>query len=401
MLRVGTFTALRRNPNYRLYWIGALTSNLGTWMQFVAQGWLVYELTGSTLMLGVVGFAQSAPFLVLSLYGGVLADRFERRRLMVWTQTGMMIQGFVLAGMTLSGTVTAWWVVALAAIYGAINAINTPVRQAIVADLVRRDDLQNAIALNSLQFQSSRTVGPAIAGVILASYGAGWCFLANALSFIAVIFTLLRMELPPLEPRPRPPALAAIGESLRYVRSEPILLAALLLTAVPSLFSMPYQHLMPAVASDVLRTGPEGFGVLQSASGIGAVVSAFAIASLGRRGGGTTQLVALVVGGVGVTAFGLSTLVPASIVAVFVAGLGHMAFMSLNMTGIHSRVAEEMRGRVTALLTMMVFGLQPMSALLSGAVAEAIGVQSALALSGILCAGIAIVVAILVPKLRA
>jgi len=164
---------------------------------------------------------------------------------------------------------------------------------------------------------------------------------------------------------------------------------------------MPYQHLMPAVASDVLRTGPEGFGVLQSASGIGAVVSAFAIASLGRRGGGTTQLVALIVGGVGVTAFGLSTLVPASVVAVFVAGLGHMAFMSLNMTGIHSRVTEEMRGRVTALLTMMVFGLQPLSALLSGAVAAAIGVQNTLALSGFFCAGIAIAAAILVPKLRA
>src|SRR5688572_2687999 len=179
--RLETFASLRKHSNFRHYWIGALISNIGTWTQTVAQGWLVYQLTGSAAMLGWLGFAQSAPFLLFALYGGVLADRFERRRLMIWTQSGMMLVAFVLAFLTLTGLATVWHVLVLVLANGVVNAFNTPVRQSIVSDLVPKEDLANAIAINSTQFQSSRTLGPALAGILLAAVGPGWCFLVNGL----------------------------------------------------------------------------------------------------------------------------------------------------------------------------------------------------------------------------
>src|SRR5437879_6067110 len=174
--RFSTFSSLQNNPNFRLYWAGACLSNIGTWMQMVAQGWLVYQLTGSPLLLGLVSFAGSIPILFLSLFGGVLADRFERRRLMVWTQTGMMLLAFLLAVLTLRQVVTVWQIMAIAFMNGVVNAFNAPVRQSIIADLVPRRDLQNAIAINSAQFQTSRMLGPALAGLTLAAFGPGWCF---------------------------------------------------------------------------------------------------------------------------------------------------------------------------------------------------------------------------------
>src|SRR5689334_22182348 len=171
-----TFRSLRNNANFRLYWTGSFVSNFGTWMQSVAQGYLVYQLTGSTFMLGVVGFAQSIPFLFLALFGGMLADRFERRRLMVWTQTGLMLLAFLLAFLTLTGIVTVWQVLAIALANGVVNAFNVPVRQSIISDLVDKEHLANAIAMNSTQVQLSRTLGPALAGVMLALTSAGWCF---------------------------------------------------------------------------------------------------------------------------------------------------------------------------------------------------------------------------------
>src|SRR3989442_48628 len=206
-----TFSSLRRNANFRLYWTGSFVSNFGTWMQSVAQGYLVYQLTGSTFMLGMVGFAQSVPFLFFALFGGVLADRFERRRLMVVTQSALMLLAFLLAYLTLSGRVTVWMVLAIALANGVVNAFNVPVRQSIISDLVAREDLSNAIAMNSTQVQLSRVTGPALAGIMLAATGAGWCFFVNAVSFLAVIWTLLVMDVPPLAATARRSALFAMG----------------------------------------------------------------------------------------------------------------------------------------------------------------------------------------------
>src|SRR5262245_1629628 len=263
-----TFRSLRKNANFRLYWTGAFVSNFGTWMQTVAQGYLVYQLTGSTFMLGVVGFAQSIPFLFFALFGGVLADRFERRRLMVVTQSALMLLAFLLAYLTLSGAVTVWMVLAIALANGVVNAFNVPVRQSIISDLVDKDDLSNAIAMNSTQVQLSRVTGPALAGIMLAVTGAGWCFFLNAVSFLAVIWTLLVMEVPPLAGTSRRSALSSIVEALGYVRRQPTICALLLMAAVPSLFALPYQQMLPAFAGPILNVGPGGLGLMQSAAGL-------------------------------------------------------------------------------------------------------------------------------------
>ena len=401
LARIETFRSLRNNPNYRLYWCGALTSNVGTWMQTVAQGWLVYQLTGSSFMLGVVGFAQSLPFLLFALYGGVLADRFERRRLMLWTQSGMLVLAFLLAFLTLTGLVTVWHVLVIVFLNGIVNAFNTPVRQSIVSDLVRKEDLANAIAVNSTQFQSSRTLGPALAGALLAAFGPGWCFFLNGVSFLAVIWTLVVMDVPPLPPRRRPPALQSVHEALLYVRDEPVIRALLVAAGIPSLFGMAYMFLLPAFAESVLQAGPAGLGVLQSAVGIGALAGALTIASLPARWrSGATMIGALLVLGASLGAFGASQSFALSVAFLFAVGFGQMVYNNLRMTFVQSLAADEMRGRVLSLLTLATFGLQPLGAVEAGAIASAIGPGWAMLLNGAACLVLGAVVWSRWPRLR-
>ena len=222
--RPDTFGPLRRHPNFRLYWSGALLSNVGTWMQTLAQSWLVYQLTGSALLLGTVNFLEGLPALFLSLLGGVLADRIERRTLMLGTQIVQMLLAFLLAGLTLVQAVRVEHVMVIAFLSGLVNAINTPVRQGIISDLVPRRDLQNAIAVNSAQFQTSQLLGPAIAGLVVARAGAGWAFLLNGLSFVAVIVSLVRLRLPPWTPPARRLSLwQSAGEGVRFVFRHEVL----------------------------------------------------------------------------------------------------------------------------------------------------------------------------------
>src|SRR5688572_6352754 len=235
--RLDTFGALRRHPNFRLYWVGALCSNIGTWMQTLAQSWLVYELTGSALLLGVVSFVQGVPALFLSLVGGVLADRIERRTLMIATQTINMVLAFLLAGLTLSGLVRVEHVLVIAFLSGLVNAINTPVRQGIISDLVPRADLQNAVAVSSAQFQTSQLLGPAIAGVIVAAFGAGWAFLLNGLSFIGVLFSLTRLRLPLWQPPERKlPLWQSAQEGIAFVFRHEVLGTLVLIAGIPAIF---------------------------------------------------------------------------------------------------------------------------------------------------------------------
>ncbi|HEY3080003.1 MAG TPA: MFS transporter [Chloroflexota bacterium] len=402
LARIETFRSLREHPNFRLYWCGALTSNVGTWTQTVAQGWLVYQLTGSTFMLGVVGFVQSLPFLLFALYGGVLADRLERRRLMVWTQIGMMVLAFLLALLTLTGLVVVWHVLVIVFLNGIVNAFNTPVRQSIVSDLVPRKDLANAIAINSTQFQSSRTLGPALAGVLLAAVGPGWCFFLNGVSFVAVIWTLLVMQVPALPPRPRPPALQSVREALVYVRGHALIWTLLLAAGIPSLFGMAYMFLLPAFAETVLDAGPAGLGVLQSAVGIGALAGALTIASLPARWrGGATMLAALVVLGLALAAFGASQAFVLSVAALFAVGFSQMVYNNLRMTFVQGLAADEMRGRVLSLLTLATFGLQPLGAIEAGALAGVIGPGLAMLLNGGVCLVLGVLVWARSPRLRA
>jgi MFS family permease len=392
--KLDTFRSLRNNPNYRLYWYGALTSNVGTWMQQVAQGWLVYQLTGSALMLGTVSFATSIPVLFFSLWGGVLADRFERRRLMVWTQSASMLLAFILSFLTLKGVETITHIVVLAFLNGVANAFNAPVRQSIVSDLVKKEDLQNAIAINSTQFQLSQSLGPAFAGLTLAAVGPGWCFFLNGLSFLAVIWTLVVMDVPPLPPRKRASALQSIKESFVYVRGQPVITGLLFMAAVPALFGTPFRSMLPAFAESVLRVGPTGLGVMQSAVGLGAVCGALTMASVGPkwRSGGI-QLGAVMLMGFALEGFGLSKIYVLTVVLLFVVGFAQMTYNTLNQTFLQHMVADEMRGRVLSVLTLVTFGLMPFGAMQAGVVANSLGPPMSMVLGGCVCvlAGLAIV----------
>jgi MFS family permease len=396
-----TFRALRNNPNYRRYWLGQLTSNMGTWVQTVAQGWLVYQLTSSPFMLGVVGFVQMAPVFLFSLYGGVMADRIERRRLMVWTQTGMMICAFALAMLTLGGVVTIEHVLLFAFLSGSINAFNTPVRQSIVSDLVRKEDLKNAIAINSTQFQLSAFLGPALAGLTIALVGVGWCFFFKAISNLAVLWTLVTIHLPPLPPRRKVSALNSIREAFSYIRGQPMAMALLVVAAIPSLFARPYQTMLPAFAEDVLQAGPTGLGILQSAAGLGAVCGSLAIASVpDKRKSGAILLGAVFALGAALGAFGLSSTFTVSVVTLFVVGFAQMAYGALNQTFLQHMVPDEMRGRVLSVLTLATFGMQPFGSMQSGTLAALLGPQLALALGGCVCALSALVILSRWPALR-
>jgi MFS family permease len=384
--RPGMFSSIQTNPNFRLYWGGAFVSNVGTWMQSVAQGWLVYQLTGSTFLLGAVSFAGSIPILFLSLFGGALADRFERRRLMVVTQTGLMILAFLLAALDFAKVITVWQIMGIAFLSGVINAFNAPVRQSLIADLVPRNQLQNAIALNSAQFQSSRVIGPAIAGITLAAVGPAWCFFINGASFLAVIAALLLVVVPPLPPRSPQSIFRNVQEGLQYVWHEPTIFALLLVATIPGLFGQPYQPLLPAVVSSVLHYNAIGLGLLESSAGAGSVVGALIVASLAQsKQRGRLQLYMLTLFGIGLILFSQSRWMPLSMALVFIIGLASMAYSSLNQTFLHSLVSDEMRGRLMSLFTLTTFGLQPLGSLQAGFVGQTFGVSTALLLGGMVC----------------
>src|SRR5258708_11262951 len=296
--RFQTFSSLQANPNYRLYWSGAFLSNIGTWMQMVAQGWLVYQLTGSTLLLGVVSFAGSIPILFLSIFGGVLADRTERRKLMVFTQIAMMLLAFLLAALTFAHLITVWYIMAISFSNGVVNAFNAPVRQSLIPDLVPLEHLHSAIAMNSAQFQSSRILGPALAGITLAAFGPAWCFLINGVSFLTVIAALLFVTVPALAPRKPQSMLNNVAEGLHYVRTDPTMFALLLVAAIPGLFGQPYQPMLPSVVSNLLQLGATGLGFVESAAGAGALIGALFVASLSQsRRPGRIQLYMLTLSG--------------------------------------------------------------------------------------------------------
>ncbi|HEX2184554.1 MAG TPA: MFS transporter, partial [Chloroflexota bacterium] len=330
-----TFGALQRHPNFRLYWTGALLSNIGTWMQTLAQSWLVYQLTGSALLLGTVAFLQGVPSLFLALVGGVLADRVRRRQLMLVTQTVQMLLALLLAGLTLAGVVRVEHIMVIAFLGGLVNAINTPVRQGIISDLVPPSDLQNAIAVNSAQFQTSQLLGPAIAGVVVASAGAGWAFLLNGLSFGAVIVSLLLLRLPPWHaPRSKVTMWQSAREGIAFVFRHEVMGTLVLMAAVPALFARPAQQsLLPVFAESVLHVGAPGLGLLMSANGAGALTGALVVASLGRvRRRGLLQLCGAVAYGLALVVFAASRRVELSAAVLFVGSACSMVFSSLNQT---------------------------------------------------------------------
>jgi MFS family permease len=379
-----------RHRNYRLFFTGQLISLIGTWMQTVSQAWLVYRLTGSAELLGLVGFASQIPVFLLSPFGGTLADRFNKHRILVGTQTSAMLLAFTLAILTLTGNVAVWHIVTLASLLGVVNAFDIPTRQSFIVEMVGKPDLLNAIALNSSMFNSARIVGPAIAGILVASIGEGWCFFANGISYIAVIIGLMMMTLAPRGHRPAEmhgsSVLSKILGGFRYVgRTKPIR-AVLLLMGLVSLLGMPYQVLMPIFADRIFHMGSRGLGILMGAMGAGALTGALTLAlRTGVKGLARWISTAAICFGISLIIFSESRVFALSLAILFCAGLSMMVQMASSNTLIQAMVPDTLRGRVMAVYSMMFMGMAPFGALMAGALAEHFGAPTAVLFGGCAC----------------
>jgi MFS family permease len=372
------------NRNFALFFAGQGLSLCGTWMQSLAQSWLIYRLTGSPLLLGLVGFVSQVPVLGFGLLGGVLADRWPRHRLLLITQTLSLLQAIILAGLTLSGHITIGWIMGLAAVLGLINALDMPVRQSFIADLVPRADLPSAIGLNSSAFNAARIIGPSVAGFLVAAVGEGVCFLVNALSFLAVIGCLLAMEVPQKAKAAQAHAIIFLAEGLRYARSTPHVRAALALIAVLSLTAMPYTVLLPVFAGNVLHTDANGLGWLMAATGMGALAGALRIARRGTiRGLGRLIAGATLLFGVSLLALAASTALWFSIPVLLAVGYGMITGMAGCNTLLQSLVPDHLRGRVMSLYTLFFLGMAPIGSLMAGALAAHLGTPRTIAAGGI------------------
>ena len=376
-----------RHRNYRLFFIGQGTSLVGTWITRVALSWLVYRLTRSEAMLGVVGFAGQIPTFVVAPLAGVLVDRWNRHRVLVVTQALSLVQSAALAVLALTDRITVAQVLALAAFQGLINAFDTPARQAMVVELIDdRADLSNAIALNSTMVNGARLVGPSIAGALIAAVGEGWCFTVDAISYVAVIASLLAMR---LVPRPRPPRTTRVWAELRagfgYARAFAPICALLLLLAMVSLTGVPYMVLMPVFASDVLDGQAHLLGILTGAVGLGAVTGALWLAARPTVRGLDRVLVgAATVFALGLIGFGLSRWLWLSLPLLVATGAGMMMTMAATNTLVQTLVDEDKRGRVMSFYTMAFFGMAPFGALAGGAAAARIGAPATVAIGGAL-----------------
>lgn len=376
-----------KHRNYRLYFFGQLVSLIGTWMQAVAQSWLVYRLTGSASALGEITFAEQIPMFFLTPVAGVLADRYDRRTLLLATQSAAMILAAILAVLTFSGAVSVRWVEALAVIQGTVAALDMPVRQSFAVEMVGREDLPNAIALNSSVFNGARLIGPAMAGLLVAAVGEAWCFTLNTASFLAVIAALLAMR---LQPRVIVPSKASIlaeaGEGLSYsFRTRP--LRNLFLTiGVLSFAGLPYATLIPVFADKLLKGGATANGMLLGANGLGAMIGALVLA--GRRSlTGTAQRIVLagILFGAGLVAFAWCRVYVGSLALMVLVGFAMLTMIGSCNTLIQSMVSDEYRGRVMAVYTMVLIGIGPFGSLLAGWLADHWGAPPVVAGGGVCC----------------
>ena len=383
------FRALQHR-NFQLFFAGQLVSLIGTWMQSTAQLWLVYRLTNSAALLGVFGFANQIPILLLASIGGYVGDRYNRHRGVIATQTAAMILAFLLAGLTLSGAIHdargAGVIIFIAFLVGIVNAFDVPIRQAFLVQMVGKEDLPNAIALNSSIFNGARVVGPAVAGFAIAWIGEGWCFFLNGVSFLAVILALLAMRLTPVERKPSTESpLRSLMQGFHFAMSDLPIRSALLLLSWLSLLGLQYAVFLPIFASDIFHSGARGLGLLMSSAGVGAVLGALHFAArtefkgLARWIAGTSAMC-----GIGLVLFSQSRVFWVSMAVLFVVGFSATVQMAATNTIVQSRVPDELRGRIMAVYATMFMGVQPIGSLLAGGVAKRIGAPYTLAIFGLL-----------------
>ncbi len=385
--RFGTTVRALRHRNFRLFFSGQLISLIGTWMQSVAQAWLVYRLTDSIVLLGAVGFAGQIPVFLMSTFGGMVADQYSRHRILLLTQTASMCLALVLGILTLSGRIEVWHIFVIASCMGIVNGFDIPTRQSFVFEMVGRADLQNAIALNSSMFNAARVVGPALAGILVAWVGEAWCFLINGTSYIAVLSSLLAMRLPPhVRPVSSETPLRRILEGFRFAARTGPIRALFVLLALVSFVAMPYTVLMPVFARQILGGGPDTLGMLMGAAGLGALAGSITLASRrGVRGLGRWIAAAAAGFGVSLVLFSFSRNLWLSVILLVPVGFTMVVQMAASNTLIQSMVPDALRGRVMALYSMIFMGMAPLGSLLAGAIAQRMGAPFAVALGGSVC----------------
>lgn len=396
------FRALKYR-NYRLFFGGQTISLVGTWMQQVALSWMVYRLTNSVFLLGVMGFITQIPTFILTPIAGVIADRYPRHRILVITQVLAMLQALILSVLVLTGAITIWHIFALGIFIGLVNAFDIPIRQAFTVEMIEgREDLGNAIALNSSMFNFARLLGPAIAGILISLIGEGGCFLLNAVSYLAVIISLLAMRIiPPRIEFKNVPVLSELKDGLKYAFGFKPIKHILLLLALVSLTGVPYQLLMPVFARDIFHGGPRTLGFLVAMSGLGAFTGTIYLAAkktvigLGRNIAQATALF-----GLGIISFSLSRVFWLSMLFTFIAGFGIMVQMAASNTILQTIVDEDKRGRLMSLYTMAFMGTAPLGSLWAGSLASHIGAPYALLIGGFCCIISAFIFARQLPALR-
>lgn len=389
--------------NFRVYWFGMFVSLIGTWIQQVAQSWLVFQLTNSAFLLGVVGFLSSIPIFLLSLFGGVLADRLHKRNILIFTQVAFMLLAFLLAILTQFKLITPAQIMIIALLNGAVMAFDAPSRQSMVVELVGKNHLFNAIALNSVSFNSSRIIGPAIAGILVAAIGMSGCFYINAISFLAVIIALWTIKIKKGgNGNKSKGALEDLKEGLIFIRGNRLILALISMVSVVSLFGVAHIILMPIFANDILKVGVKGLATLMSVSGFGALIGALILARLGdfKFKGKLLSFSALLFSA-SLIVFALSKTYWLSLVTMFLVGGTSVTSIALVNTILQIRVEDKFRGRVMSVFMITFAGFMPFGNLLAGSLAQAWGISFAVSLGGLVCLGFFLSINIFFPKIRA
>ena len=388
-------------PAFRRFWLSMIVSNVGSWMQMVAQGWLILQLTDSPFYLGLVGLVRSVPALSLTLIGGVLADRLDRRAILLFTQSSAAILALALGVLDLTGTVQIWHVLLIAFFSSLVMALDNPTRQAMVPDLVGKDNVASAVGLNSAAWNTAAVVGPSIAGVLVALVSTAGAFLINGISYLAVIYAVWTMAPQPPRARSNQGIIQNLVEGLRYIAADSRIWGLMLVLAIATFFGRPYAQLMPVFARDVLGAGPSGYGVLMTATGIGALLGALSIGVISRSSGkGRLQLAANAVFGMSLLLFAASRWLALSLVLLLIIGAAQTLAMALTNTLLQLEVPEAMRGRVMSAYTLIPMGFMPLGSMALGSIGELVTVPVALmGAATIVIAGV-VVIGLLVPAVR-
>ncbi|OGS43080.1 MAG: hypothetical protein A2539_09325 [Elusimicrobia bacterium RIFOXYD2_FULL_34_15] len=383
-----------KHKNFKLFFIGQLISVIGTWLQLTAMPWLVYHLTSSSLLLGLVGFLSQIPILILAPYAGAVADRYNRKKILIITQTLAMIQAIILGVLTISGKLHIWHIIVLAVFVGIVNAFDMPTRQSFIHEMVGKEDLTNAIALNSFMFNGARFIGPAIAGILIASFGEGLCFILNGISFLAVIIALLFIK--PLSTNYNNNGLSIFQElilGIKYIRSKRIIIYVLLLVSITGIIGVFPTILMPVFVKDIYKLDAGGLGIFMSAIGVGALIGTFSIAYNSKNSGIKKTIVnsALFLG-LFVIAFGVSKNIILSILFLVFTGYFLVSQMVLSNTFLQITVPDDMRGKIMGFFTMSFMGLAPLGSILAGFLASKLTAPATVVIGGVICLVITIMI---------